>query len=108
MVTYEKTKPEWGFRIEMWMMHELGLRGLKRDVYAVVYSYTFEGGWKQLEMNFLAEFVGATDRRVRQVIRELEDEGLLKYMSVTSKYGERVQLQAVVPEGLKKFQGLIN
>ena len=78
------------FIVHGWMI-KAGLKGLERDVYAVIYGYSREGIGEYFgSQKTLAETLGATDRQIRNVLSQLEADGFIKntgtHSSGTKKY----------------------
>lgn len=65
--------------IEQWMVTELGLTGAELHIYAIIYSYSRNGGGSFYGSNAsLCAATGLSERTVRGVLRKLEDQGLLE------------------------------
>lgn len=109
-MSYNKVAPDYGFEIRAWMIHDLGLKGYERDVYAVVWSYTKDGSEKRLEVPFIAEMIGASDRTVQRAIGSLIERGLIVGGLVMTRFGERYELSVVldrIPSGSRPGGGKV-
>jgi len=96
-MTYKYTRPDFTLHIPLWIIHDLKLKGAERDVYAAIYAFTFEGGVKRLEWDFLAEFTGTSKASCRRAVDNLMKKGLVEKFSVITKFGERNEFRAIVP-----------
>ncbi len=66
------------FVISGWMVNELGLKGIKRDIYAIIYGFTqnyetkFNGS-----LSYFQEFTGASRQSVITALKELVEADLI-------------------------------
>ena len=67
------------FIIEHWMISKLGLKGVERDVYAVIYGFTkgLENQCYSSSLENLAELIGSTKRSVITAINSLKEKNLI-------------------------------
>ena len=82
-------------------MRKMGLSGVKRDVYALIYGFTknSKDTWFNGSSNYIVEWTGSR-RSVLDALKELTTDGLLikqYYYKNGSKY---CRYRAVVPEGI--------
>ena len=77
MTEYTRLTPEQGFHVYGWMRTELGLSGTELAIYAIVYSYTRNGGATG-GIRFFMEWTGAGRNTVIRALDSLEAAGLLK------------------------------
>ena len=60
-----------------WMWQELGLKGSKKEVYAIIYNQSQGGDYFRGSTQAIADNIGLSKRQVITILRELVDEGLL-------------------------------
>lgn len=78
------------YTVQYWMTHNLKLRGVERDVYAVIYGFTqdedteFKGS-----ISYIAELTGHTRKSVIEAINYLEDTGLIYKIQSSSNVDRR-------------------
>jgi hypothetical protein len=74
------------FIIHGWMITELNLKGLERDIYAIIYGFSrdgkgvFNGGAK-----YLADFTNSSERGVQKAITSLVEQSLIDKKVVAGK-----------------------
>lgn len=62
-----------------WMINELGLKGIKRDVYAIIYGFTQNYDTKfNGSLTYLQEFTGASRQSIVAALKELTEEELIE------------------------------
>lgn len=82
--------------IPEWMI-DIGLRGNRLLVYAVIYGYSRNGGWFQGSASYLCKRTGMSDKGVRKVLRSLCDDGFLQKRDRPYKGMKYVDYQAITP-----------
>jgi hypothetical protein len=85
--------------IESWMISELHLKGLERDIYAIIYGYSKDKqGFFVGKLKYFEFWTGATKMGVSKALKNLIEK---KYI-VKSTWGyNKVAYQAVLPEDIK-------
>ena len=89
------------YTIHSWMRKDLGLKGNKRDIYAIIYQQSQGGGSYNGTAQALGNVVGISKRQVLTILSELVEEGLLikkEHIKNKLKYCE---YWAVRPSGEK-------
>ncbi len=65
------------YTVYHWMTNELGLKGVTRDVYAMIYSYCKSGNEFKGSWDYLANFIGANRRTIARALSELVKKDLI-------------------------------
>lgn len=83
-------------------MRKMGLSGVKRDVYALIYGFTKKGKneWFNGSSSYIAEWTGSK-RSVLDALKELTTDGLLIKEDYYKNGAKFCRYRAVVPEGVK-------
>lgn len=61
-----------------WMVENLKLTGSRLAVYAIIYSFSQNGGWFQGTASYLCRRSGLTERGVRKALKSLRDDGYIE------------------------------
>jgi len=82
-------------------MRKMGLSGVKRDVYALIYGFTKNGKntWFNGSANYIVEWTGSR-RSVLDALKELTADGLLIKQYYYKNGAKHCRYRAVVPEGI--------
>ena len=88
--------------IPEWMI-EMGLKGNRLLVYAVIYGYSRDGNWFQGSASYLCKRTGMSMRNMRYILQALCRDGFLKTRSRESDGNRFVDYQTV--SGAKIAQG---
>src|SRR6056300_1525744 len=82
-------------------MRKMGLSGVKRDVYALIYGFTKNGKntWFNGSANYIVEWTGSR-RSVLDALKELTSDGLLIKQYYYKNGSKHCRYRAVVPEGI--------
>lgn len=82
-------------------MRKMGLSGVKRDVYALIYGFTKKGKneWFNGSANYIVEWTGSR-RSVLDALKELTTDGLLVKEYYYKNGAKYCRYRAVVPEGI--------
>lgn len=82
-------------------MRKMGLSGVKRDVYALIYGFTKNGKdtWFNGSANYIVEWTGSR-RSVLDALKELTTDGLLIKQYYYKNGAKYCRYRAVVPEGI--------
>jgi hypothetical protein len=83
-------------------MRKMGLSGVKRDVYALIYGFTKKGKneWFNGSSSYIAEWTGSK-RSVLDALKELTTDGLLVKEDYYKNGAKFCRYRAVVPDGIK-------
>jgi len=83
-------------------MRKMGLSGVKRDVYALIYGFTKKGKneWFNGSANYIVEWTGSK-RSVLDALKELTTDGLLVKEYYYKNGAKFCRYRAVVPDGIK-------
>ena len=66
------------FTIKAWMITELGLKGVERDVYAIIYGFSQDGEcWFTGSRQYLCDFTLSTKRTIDSALQNLVEKGLI-------------------------------
>ena len=85
MNDFTRLTPEQGFRVYGWMRTQFDLKGTELALFAIVYSYTQNGG-EIGGLRFFTEWTGATKPTVINSLQKLEQAGLIA--STDAKNGQ--------------------
>lgn len=67
------------YQIQYWMISRLKLKGLKLQLYAIIYGFSQQNqGCFYGTLNYLSEFTGYEATRISKGLKELCKEGLLE------------------------------
>lgn len=82
-------------------MRKMGLSGVKRDVYALIYGFTKKGKneWFNGSSGYIAEWTGSK-RSVLDALKELTTDGLLVKEDYYKNGARFCRYRAVVPQGI--------
>ena len=82
-------------------MRKMGLSGVKRDVYALIYGFTKNGKntWFNGSANYIVEWTGSR-RSVLDALKDLTTDGLLIKQYYYKNGSKHCRYRAVVPEGI--------
>ena len=94
MTEYTRLTPEQGFHVYGWMRTELGLSGTELAIYAIVYSYTRNGGAIG-GIRFFSEWTGASKPTVINTLQKLEQAGLI----LATETGNGKLKKYTIPDG---------
>lgn len=67
-----------------WMSRELGLKGVKKEVFAYIYGFSYNkrgGCWSSVKQ--MSETIGVSDRVIRLAIKELIEANLIRQVGVS-------------------------
>lgn len=83
-------------------MRKMGLSGVKRDVYALIYGFTKKGKneWFNGSSSYISEWTGSK-RSVLDALKELTTDGLLVKEDYYKNGTKFCRYRAIVPEGIK-------
>ncbi len=83
-------------------MRKMGLSGVKRDVYALIYGFTKNSKktWFNGSINYIVEWTGSR-RSVLDALKELTTDGLLVKEDYYKNGTKFCRYRAVVPDGIK-------
>lgn len=82
-------------------MRKMGLSGVKRDVYALIYGFTKNSKktWFNGSVNYIVEWTGSR-RSVLDALKDLTSDGLLIKQYYYKNGAKHCRYRAVVPEGI--------
>lgn len=60
-----------------WMINKLELKGLKKDLYALIYKYSMEGQYVNESLSYLAEWANCSTKTVQRSLDEFEKLGYI-------------------------------
>ena len=73
-----KIKDENYYLVQGWMLNRLGLKGTALDVYAIIYSFSQDGGsWFTGSLQYLVDFTNASRRTIINTLQNLTEKGYL-------------------------------
>lgn len=79
-----------------WMISELHLKGVEKDIYAIIYGFTQDGQhWFHGTRSYLCEWTGANKSTISRCIQSLIDKGLLQTRSIMVNGKRRVEYKAL-------------
>lgn len=78
------------FTIQYWMVSKLKLKGVERDVYAIIYGFTQDNDTEcKCSLNWMSELTGHTKKSVAEAINNLESANLIVRINSTSNSDRR-------------------
>lgn len=78
------------FTIQYWMVSKLKLRGVERDVYAIIYGFTQDNDTEcKCSLNWMSELTGHTKKSIVEAINNLESNNLIIRINSTSNTDRR-------------------
>lgn len=88
--------------VQSFMVSELKLKGIERDVYAIIYGFSQGHNIFTGSIAYLSEWTGYSERQLITVLKNLTERGLLLKHS-TAKNGRRYcTYKAVLPSGVEQ------
>ena len=88
------------YKVHWFMTHELDLKGVEKDVYAIIYG--FQDTYSQNfcgSAAYIAKWINATDRGVKKAIQSLKDKGLLLVIKKSATRNEYRALRPDIADG---------
>lgn len=90
------------FVVQSFMVSELKLKGIERDVYAIIWGFSQGHNIFTGSIAYLSEWTGYSERQLITVLKNLTERGLLLKHS-TAKNGRRYcTYKAVLPNGVEQ------
>lgn len=68
-----------------WMTKDLQLKGLKRDVFAIIYGFTQNGKAYDGGLEWIANFLDSDITRIQKILKELTEQNLLRKENIFKK-----------------------
>ncbi|MBO7714665.1 MAG: hypothetical protein J6S85_13900 [Methanobrevibacter sp.] len=79
-----------------WMLNELHLKGLEKDVYAIIYGFSQTGNQHfSGSLSYLAEFTNSTKQGLQKVLKSLQEKNLIQKSEYIENNQKRVFYSAV-------------
>lgn len=92
--------------IKSWMTNELHLKGLERDIYAIIYGFCQNSEFHKISLSYFSEWTNTTTRSVLAALKRLTKKKLIcirtnpgkpSYYNIVPK-----KIKAAVARGVKK------
>lgn len=96
----EKMVKDRGFVVEEFMVRDLQLKGLERDIYAIIYGLCKKGGSYAGSLQDLADWTLTTKQGVLKALRRLTESGLIIKAQTISNGRTYYEYKAVHPSEL--------
>ena len=88
-MTQKKNKDD-AFICYQWMISDLQLKGIEKDIFAIIYSYTRDGQHQFYgSLDYLADWVGASRRTIINTLHSLTERGFIVDLGINENYKTR-------------------
>lgn len=84
-----------------WMINKLKLKGLQKDLYALLYKYSMEGQYFYESLSYLAEWANCSTKTVQRLLDELEKLGYINKKVICENNTRRCKYSCVPLEEIK-------
>ena len=88
--------------VQSFMVSELGLKGLERELYAIIYGFSQGNNTFNGSLAYLSEWTGYTKQRICDVLKGLVSRGLLVKKEIFRNGQKLCVYKAVLPSGVEK------
>lgn len=74
------------FTIQYWMVSELKLKGLERDIYAIIFGFCQNEEFHKISLDYFADWTNTTIRGCKKAINSLRKQDLIQVHNYPGKH----------------------